>query len=46
MEDHHHRHDQHQHAPGTSEAAMAELLDLDAEVLRSLLSGVTGWLQG
>ena len=46
MADHHHRSDQHQHANGTSEAAMAELLDLDAEVLHSHLSDVTGWLQG
>ena len=48
MADHHHRSDQHQHQhpAGTSEAAMAELLDLDAEVLHSHLSDVTGWLQG
>ena len=45
MADHHHRSDQHQHQPGTSEAAMAGLLDLDAEVLQSHLSDVTAWLQ-
>jgi ubiquinone/menaquinone biosynthesis C-methylase UbiE len=42
MESHH----QHQHHPAaeTDEAAMAELLDLDAEVLHSYLSEVTAWI--
>jgi SAM-dependent methyltransferase len=41
MADHH----QHHHsAVETSDAAMAELLDLDAEVLHSYLSGVTAWI--
>jgi SAM-dependent methyltransferase len=41
----HHRHDQHHHsAAETDEAAMAELLDLDAEVLHSYLSEVTAWI--
>src|ERR1700723_2406831 len=41
MADHH----QHHHpADEASEAAMAELLDLDAEVLHSYLSGVTAWI--
>ena len=46
MENHH----QHQHATGTDSAAetdwaaMAELLDLDAEVLHSYLSEMTGWV--
>ena len=37
---------QHQHHPAaeTDEAAMAELLDLDAEVLHSYLSEVTTWI--
>jgi SAM-dependent methyltransferase len=35
---------QHQHGPGTDDAAMAELLDLDAEVLHAYLSEVTGWI--
>src|ERR1022692_2613032 len=30
---------------GTDESAMAELLDLDAEVLHSYLSEVTAWIQ-
>jgi SAM-dependent methyltransferase len=43
METHHHH---HQHQPGseTDETAMAELLDLDAEVLHSYLSEVIDWV--
>jgi SAM-dependent methyltransferase len=42
MADHH----QHHHpAAETSEAAMAELLDLDAEVLHSHVSDVTAWIR-
>jgi SAM-dependent methyltransferase len=41
---HHHQHGHHHPAAETSEAAMAELLDLDAEVLHSYLSDVTGWV--
>ena len=38
-------HDHHQHpAAGTDPAAMAELLDLDAEVLHSYLSEVIDWV--
>jgi SAM-dependent methyltransferase len=44
MGNHHHHHDQHQPAGETDEAAMAELLDLDAEVLHSYLSEVTAWI--
>src|SRR5450755_3905655 len=44
MENHRHQHDQHQPAAETDEAAMAELLDLDAEVLHSYLSEVTAWI--
>jgi SAM-dependent methyltransferase len=40
----HHRHDEHHSAAGTGEAAMAELLDLDADVLHSYLSEVTAWI--
>jgi SAM-dependent methyltransferase len=36
---HHHHHDKHDDA-----AALAELLDLDAEVLHEYLSEVTGWV--
>jgi SAM-dependent methyltransferase len=38
---------QHQHQPGaeTDEAAMAELLDLDAEVTHSHLADVTAWIR-
>ncbi|MGH9080845.1 MAG: class I SAM-dependent methyltransferase [Acidimicrobiales bacterium] len=43
-----HRHDQHRHQHQTSaetdEGAMAELLDLDAEVMHSYLSEVTAWV--
>jgi SAM-dependent methyltransferase len=47
MRNHHRDHDQHQHhsAAETDEAAMAELLDLDAEVLHSYLSGLTAWIR-
>lgn len=44
---HHHAHAQHDgnHAAvGDDEAAMAELLDLDAEVLHTYLSEVTAWI--
>jgi SAM-dependent methyltransferase len=46
MESHHH----HQHGPDAetdpaAETALAELLDLDAEVLHSYLSEVTGWVR-
>jgi SAM-dependent methyltransferase len=42
MADHH----QHHHpAAETSEAAMAELLDLDAEVLHSHVSDLTAWIR-
>jgi len=41
MEHHHH---QHGPAAEPDEAAMAELLDLDAEVLHSYLSEVTAWI--
>jgi SAM-dependent methyltransferase len=45
MENHHHHHHHHHHpGDGTGEAAMAELLDLDAEVLHSYLSEVTAWI--
>jgi SAM-dependent methyltransferase len=44
MGNHHHHHDLHQPAGETDEAAMAELLDLDAEVLHSYLSEVTVWI--
>jgi SAM-dependent methyltransferase len=44
MGNHHHHHDQHQPAGETDEAAMAELLDLNAEVLHSYLSEVTAWI--
>ena len=46
MESHHHDHDHEQHQPGheTDDGALAELLDLDAEVLHSYLSGVIDWV--
>jgi SAM-dependent methyltransferase len=42
----HHDHAQHDadHAAADDEAAMAELLDLDAEVLHTYLSEVTAWI--
>jgi SAM-dependent methyltransferase len=53
MENHHrtddqHRHHHHHHQDGgddADESAMAELLDLDAEVLHEYLSGVTAWIE-
>ena len=46
MESQRHHHDQHQHQPAgeADEAALAELMDLDAEVLHSYLSGVIAWV--
>jgi SAM-dependent methyltransferase len=44
MDNHQHQH-QHPGPAGTDEPAMAELLDLDAEVLHSYLSEVTAWIQ-
>ena len=41
MENHHHQHDP---AAESDWAAMVELLDLDADVLRSYLSEVTAWV--
>ena len=41
MESHHHQH----HSAAETDAAMAELLDLDAEVLHSYLSEVTAWIR-
>src|ERR1700676_653657 len=40
----HEHHHQHHGAGETDESAMAELLDLDAEVLHAYLSEVTGWI--
>ena len=42
MDSHHHH--EHQPPAGTDDAAMAGLLDLDAEVLHSYLSEVTAWV--
>ncbi|MFE3139935.1 class I SAM-dependent methyltransferase [Streptomyces scopuliridis] len=44
---HQHSNEHHDHDPAaeTDASAMAELLDLDAEVLEPYLSEVTGWLQ-
>ena len=39
-----HHHDQHDPAGGSGQASLAELLDLDAEVLHSYLSGVIDWV--
>src|ERR1039458_7185218 len=39
-----HRADHHHGADETGESALAELVDLDAEVLHSYLSEVTGWI--
>src|ERR1700722_17497255 len=39
MDSHHHHHS----GPESDDAALAELVDLDAEVLHSYLSDVTGW---
>jgi SAM-dependent methyltransferase len=43
-ERHHHGH-QHHHTGDDSDAALAELLDLDAEVLHGYLSELTAWVQ-
>jgi SAM-dependent methyltransferase len=40
----HHRHHHHQHAAEDDQAAMIELLDLDAEVTQPYLSEVMGWV--
>ena len=45
MQSHHH-HDQHQPGHEPDEAALAELVDLDAEVLHSYLSDVIEWAGG
>jgi SAM-dependent methyltransferase len=54
MDNHHHHHQAAgagansaagHAAPGPDDAALAELLDLDAEVLRSYLSEVTAWVR-
>lgn len=42
---HHDRHHEHHAAADTDQAAMAELLDLDAEVLHSYLSDLTTWIR-
>jgi len=42
MPHHHHHHDHH----GDDHPDLAELLDLDAEVLHEYLSEVTGWVHG
>ena len=44
MEDHSHGHHAHGDSGGPDEAAMAELLDLDGEVLHSYLCEVTAWI--
>jgi SAM-dependent methyltransferase len=44
MEDHPHGHHAHGSSGGPDEAAMAELLDLDGEVLHSYLCEVTAWI--
>src|SRR5689334_1590584 len=42
---HHHHH--HQHATAElDDSALAEILDLDAEVLHGFLTEVTGWIRG
>ena len=46
MQSHHHHHDQHQPGHEPDEAALAELVDLDAEVLHSYLSDVIEWAGG
>jgi SAM-dependent methyltransferase len=43
MGSHQHQHGQH-HSAAETDAAMAELLDLDAEVMHSYLSEVTDWI--
>jgi ubiquinone/menaquinone biosynthesis C-methylase UbiE len=44
MPSHHHQHGQHESA-ADADAAMAELLDLDAEVMHSFLSELTAWIR-
>ena len=46
MENHHHHDDQHHCGHEPDEAALAELVDLDAEVLHSYLSDVIEWVGG
>jgi SAM-dependent methyltransferase len=41
---HQHHHDGHHHAGETGESGMAELLDLDAEVVQAFLTELTDWL--
>ena len=41
----HHNHDDHHHS-GADHDALAELLDLDADVLREPLGDLLGWLEG
>ncbi len=46
MENHHHHHPANANVNGEAdESAMAELLDIDAEVLHSYLSELTAWIQ-
>jgi SAM-dependent methyltransferase len=45
MENHHHQHGPAAETDPAALAALAELLDLDAEVLHSYLSEVTGWIR-
>ena len=40
-----HGHGHGSHGAGSDDSGMAELLDLDAEVLHDYLTGVTGWIQ-
>ncbi len=44
MHSHQHHHDQHPQAAGDGEADLAEIIDLDAEVLHSYLSEVISWV--
>ena len=44
MPSHQHQHGQHE-AGTDADAAMAELLDLDAEVMHSYLSDLTAWIR-
>jgi ubiquinone/menaquinone biosynthesis C-methylase UbiE len=44
MENHHHHDDQHHDGPEPDEAVLAELVDLDAEVLHAYLSDVIEWV--
>src|ERR1700677_3379866 len=45
METHQHGHHHQDHAAAETDADMAELLDLDAEVMHSYLAEVTGWIR-